>query len=84
MERAEYHRHSRALCGRNDKRGIGTCNAGRAGAYRPWEALHPTRSSDVLTRIARERVPTAGDYSSGPPSFVNTLKSSSVVVSPVT
>ena len=34
------------------------CNAGRAGAYRPSEALHPTRSSDVLPRIARERVPT--------------------------
>ena len=33
------------------------CNAGRAGAHRPSEALHPTRPSDVLTRIARERVP---------------------------
>src|SRR5208283_476800 len=32
------------------------CNAGRAGAHRPSEALHPTRSSDVLPRIARERV----------------------------
>src|SRR5271165_2734118 len=36
-----------------------TCNAGRAGAYRPSEALQPTRSSDVLPRIAREHVPTA-------------------------
>src|SRR5271165_2594788 len=34
------------------------CSAGRAGAHRPSEALHPTRSSDVLSRIARERVPT--------------------------
>src|ERR1700687_2957566 len=34
------------------------CSAGRAGAHRPSEALHPTRSSDVLPRIARERVPT--------------------------
>ena len=33
------------------------CNAGRAGAHRASEALHPTRSSDVLPRIARERVP---------------------------
>jgi hypothetical protein len=24
------------------------CNAGRAGAHLPSEALHPTRSSDVL------------------------------------
>src|SRR5580704_9228271 len=32
------------------------CNAGRAGAHRPSEALHPTRSSDELPRIARERV----------------------------
>src|SRR5580704_12817327 len=35
-----------------------TSSAGRAGAHRPSEALHPTRSSDVLPRIARERVPT--------------------------
>src|SRR5271165_2167706 len=35
------------------------CNTGRAGAHRPSEALHPTRSSDVLPRIVRERVPTA-------------------------
>ena len=32
------------------------CNAGRAGAHRPSEALHAIRSSDVLTRIAWERV----------------------------
>ena len=44
--------------GRNGERRGETCNAGRAGAYRPSEALHPTRSSDVLPRIARERVPT--------------------------
>ena len=44
--------------GRNVKRRVETCNAGRAGAHRPSEALHPTRSSDVLPRIARERVPT--------------------------
>ena len=31
---------------------------GSAGAHRRSEALHPTRSSDVLPRIARERVPT--------------------------
>ena len=43
--------------GRNVKRRVETCNAGRAGAHRPSEALHPTRSSDVLPRIARERVP---------------------------
>ena len=44
--------------GRNGKRRVETCSAGRAGAHRPSEALHPTRSSDVLPRIARERVPT--------------------------
>src|SRR5271157_2098719 len=43
---------------RNVKRRVETCNAGRAGAHLPSEALHPTRSSDVLPRIARERVPT--------------------------
>jgi len=58
MERAEYNRHSRARMGGNSKRRVETCNAGRAGAHRPSEALHPTRSSDVLPRIARERVPT--------------------------
>ena len=42
----------------NGKRRVETCNAGRAGAHRPSEALHPTRSSDLLPRIARERVPT--------------------------
>src|SRR5271166_5496767 len=40
------------------QRRVETCNAGRAGAHRPSEALHPTRSSDMLPRIARERVPT--------------------------
>jgi hypothetical protein len=45
--------------GRNGKRRVETWSAGRAGAQRPSEALHPTRSSDVLSRIARERVPTA-------------------------
>ena len=44
--------------GRNGKRPVETCSAGRAGAHRPSEALHPIRSSDVLPRIARERVPT--------------------------
>ena len=44
--------------GRNGKRRVETSSAGRAGAHRPSEALHPTRSSDVLPRIARERVPT--------------------------
>jgi hypothetical protein len=42
-ERAEYHR-------------VETSSAGRAGAHRPSEAQHPTRSSEVLPRIARERV----------------------------
>src|SRR5271165_3507718 len=41
------------------QRRVETCNAGRAGAHRPSEALHPTRSSGELPRIARERVPTA-------------------------
>ena len=45
--------------GRNGKRRVETCSAGRAGAHRPSEALHPTRSTDVLPRIARERVPTS-------------------------
>src|SRR5271165_479477 len=40
------------------QRRVETCNAGRAGAHRPSEALHPTRSSDMLPRIAQERVPT--------------------------
>ena len=44
--------------GRNGKRRVETSSAGRAGAHRPSEALHPTRSSDVLPGIARERVPT--------------------------
>ena len=44
--------------GGNGERRVETCNAGRAGAHRPSEALHPTRSSDMLPRIARERVPT--------------------------
>ena len=44
--------------GRNGKRRVETSSAGRAGAHRRSEALHPTRSSDVLPRIARERVPT--------------------------
>jgi hypothetical protein len=43
--------------GRNGKRRVETSSAGRAGAHRPSEALHPTRSSDVLSRITRERVP---------------------------
>ena len=61
MERAEYNRHSRARVAETAKdasRHATPCNAGRAGAHRPSEALHPTRSSDVLPRIARERVPT--------------------------
>ena len=52
MERAEYKTLKAA------SRHAALCNAGRAGAHRPSEALHPTRSSDVLPRIARERVPT--------------------------
>ena len=44
--------------GRNGKRRVETWSAGRAGVHRPSEALHPTRSSEVLPRIARERVPT--------------------------
>ena len=44
--------------GRNGKKRVETYSAGRAGAHRPSEALHPIRSSDVLPRIARERVPT--------------------------
>src|SRR5271165_4855887 len=39
------------------QRRVETCNAGRAGAHRPSEALHPTRSLDLLPRIARERRP---------------------------
>jgi hypothetical protein len=35
-----------------------TFDAGRAGVPLPSEAVHRTRPSDVLTRIARERVPT--------------------------
>src|SRR5271165_5537559 len=35
------------------QRRVETCNAGRAGAHRPSEELHPTRSSDLLPRIAR-------------------------------
>ena len=58
MESAEYHRHSRARMAETAKDGSETSSAGRAGAHRPSEALHPTRSSDVLPRIARERVPT--------------------------
>ena len=58
MERAEYHRHSRVRMAETAKDASRPCSAGRAGAHRPSEALHPTRSSDVLPRIARERVPT--------------------------
>ena len=45
--------------GRNGKRRVETCSAGRTGAHRPSKALHPIRLSDVLARIARERVPCA-------------------------
>ena len=58
MERAEYNRHSRARMAETAKDASRHRSAGRAGAHRPSEALHPTRSSDVLPRIARERVPT--------------------------
>ena len=58
MERAEYNRPLASAHGRNGKRRVETFRAGRAGAHRPSEALHPTRSSDVLPRLARERVPT--------------------------
>jgi hypothetical protein len=61
MEGAEYNRHSASARGRNGKRRVETSSAGRAGAHLPSEALHPTRSSDVLTRIARERVPSVPD-----------------------
>src|SRR5580704_17714377 len=36
-----------------------TCDAGRAGAQLPSEALDRTSASDAQRRIARERVPTA-------------------------
>ncbi len=61
--KGQIHRHSRARMAETAKDGARhatPCNAGRAGAYRPSEALHPIRSSDVLPRIARERVPTMG------------------------
>ena len=61
MERTEYNRYSRARSAemlKGASRHATPCNAGRAGADLPSEALHPTRSSDVLPRIARERVPT--------------------------
>ena len=62
MERAEYHRHSRARmaeAAKDASRHAAPWSAGRAGAHRPSEAQHPRRSSDVLPRIARERsVPT--------------------------
>src|SRR5271165_360612 len=61
MEGAQYNRNSRARVAETAKdasRHATPCNAGRAGVHRPSEALHPTRSSDVLSRIARERVPT--------------------------
>ncbi len=61
IERAQYIRHSRARVAETAKdasRHATPCNAGRAGAHRPSEALHPTRSSDVLPRIERARVPT--------------------------
>src|ERR1700693_327535 len=61
MERAEYHRHSRARMAETARRRVETSSAGRAGAHRPSEALHPTRSSDVLPRLGRERVPTGQD-----------------------
>ena len=32
--------------GRNGERPVDTCKPGRAGAHRPSEALHPTRSTD--------------------------------------
>jgi hypothetical protein len=61
MERTEYNRYSRARAAETLKgasRHATPCNAGRAGAHLPSEALHPTRSSHALPRIARERVPT--------------------------
>ena len=57
MERAEYHRQSRAAWQKRQKTRR-DMQRPCAGAHRPSEALHPTRSSDVLPRIARERVPT--------------------------
>ena len=57
MERAEYNRHSRARMAETAK-DASRHTAPDAGAHRPSEALHPTRSSDLLPRIARERVPT--------------------------
>jgi hypothetical protein len=60
MEGAEYNRHWRARVAETAKdasRHATPCNAGRAEVHRPSEALHPTRSSDVLPRIARKRVP---------------------------
>ena len=53
--RPAQHVHRRRNNGKgriqNGKRRVETCNAGRAGAHRPSEALHPTRSSDLLPRL---------------------------------
>ena len=67
MERAAEYSALASAHGRNGKRRVEKCNAGRAGAHRPSEALHPTRSSDVLPRIARERVPTVPPAASHQP-----------------
>ena len=57
MERGRIPSALASAHGRNGKRRVETYSTGRAGAHRPSEALHPTQSSDVLPRIARERVP---------------------------
>jgi hypothetical protein len=62
--------------GRNGKRRVETWSSGRAGAHRPSEALHPTRSSDVLPRIARERVPTVAHVANQTPGTAPVKKTS--------
>ena len=59
-----------------------TCDAGRAGAQLPSEALDRTLPSDVLRRIARERVPTADTFLSPcPPAQVRVRERKSTRIS---
>ena len=58
MERAEYHRHSRARMAETAKDASRHPAPDAPERIDHREALYPTRSSDVLPRIARERVPT--------------------------
>ena len=60
MERAQYNRHLASARGRNDKRGVETCNAVQRRTRRSTSTMGgaaPDTTLDVLTRIARERVP---------------------------